>query len=240
MFAWAVISIAKMGFLVQYYVLICLLLVKNLIRRVFSKTNDKKQSIFSHPQHSVHPHILLSTRTLLIKNRRFYKARIVYIINLRMPNWGWSICYIMAYSPRFSIKKKQLQPDIDPTRAFRLLDVMVPPRIEVRSHLIKIDYKPFRTSSLPRVTTFGWVTIVAPSTQTVTATNLGTGSSTWTISSNTTNLNWSIRFCNRAVRISWSILGTHRAPRSFYSPSRNTLRWRKRSRGLLVWERLSV
>lgn len=73
MFAWVVISIAKLAFLVQYYALICFLIVKNLFQRVFSKKDEKKQSIFSHPQHSVHPHILLSTRTFLHKKDDFIK-----------------------------------------------------------------------------------------------------------------------------------------------------------------------
>ena len=71
MVARTLISIAKLGFLAQYYVLICLVVIKNLIKRVFKPKTGEKHSIFSHPRDHVHPDVFLDTRTFLIKEDDF-------------------------------------------------------------------------------------------------------------------------------------------------------------------------
>lgn len=65
MIASVLLLSAKIAFLIQYYILLWFIVVRNIYRKIFSLGSDES-SIFSHPKEAVHPHVFSHTCKILV------------------------------------------------------------------------------------------------------------------------------------------------------------------------------
>lgn len=120
------LTCAKVAFLAQYYVLLCLIVLRNIWKRIFSISLNRCGNIFSHPRHEVNQDVFSHTRISFVYLRWFSPTWTVYIRHLLMPNLRWRIRYFMEDPPWRCFKIEWSESHFNSARTLRLRNVMVP------------------------------------------------------------------------------------------------------------------
>lgn len=164
------------GFLIQYYLLIACVLVKNLIYKLFRHPNTLLSDFSYCPIGSVHPHVFAHTRTMLINVRWLNQTRWIHFLNLRSENIRQCLCHPLENQAHLTDKMERLKPNSHSAWVTRLLHVMVFARRTVLKFLT-LEERVSPSFWQKKATMSGLATIEALSIQILTVTCPATGSS---------------------------------------------------------------
>lgn len=137
--------LTKVGFLLQYYLLLILILLKNLYYIVTKHPEAKTDGFSILPMKKVHPLVFAHTRNLFPHHRLTHQTLRLHIWDSSKLNWRRCCRFSLENSPSKYLKMEHIQPHSYPAWSSWLLNVMVSPLTKVILPLIQRKKSPFRS-----------------------------------------------------------------------------------------------
>jgi len=137
--------LTKVGFLLQYYLLLVFVLLKNLYYMVTRHSEAKTDGFSILPMKKVNPLVFAHTRNIFAYHRLTYQTLRIHIWDSWKPNWRRCCRFPLENSPLKYLKMEHIQPHSYPAWSSWLLNVMVSSLTKVILPLIQGKKSPFRS-----------------------------------------------------------------------------------------------
>ena len=135
--------VTKVGFLLQYYLLLLFVFLKNLYYMVTRHPEANSDDFSILPMKKVHPLVFAHTRSIFSYHRLTHQTLRLHILNPWKPNWRRCCSFPLENSSLKYLKMEHFQPHSHSAWASWLLNVMVSPLTKVIPSLIQRKKSPF-------------------------------------------------------------------------------------------------